>query len=249
MGVINPSRGHLEPANAHLRSEPAIVGGLAKATLGGRSTVAWDELVANYDRIRQHIEHVIPGFENYNARVRNNIFYLPNEARDSRKFNTREGKAKFIVSKLQVRKLNSGEYLMTSIRSHDQFNTTIYGLSDRYRGVYNGRRVIFMNPEDVRQAGLQQGQIVNLTSYYQGQERLARRFMVAPFNIPRGCAATYFPEANVLVPINSTADRSNTPTSKSIIIRVTPSGETAEAVEEIRRNFVKAGRERPVGNH
>jgi molybdopterin-dependent oxidoreductase alpha subunit len=238
MGIINPSRGHLEPASKELRSEPAIVAGLAKATLGTRGRIDWNELAANYDRVRDHIERVVPGFENYNARARSGFFYLPNAARDERKFNNPEGKAKFIVSKLEVPRLNPGEYLMTTIRSHDQFNTTIYGLNDRYRGVYNGRRVIFMNSEDICEAGLQQGQIVDLASYYEAEERVARRFMVAPFNIPRGCAATYFPEANVLVPINSTADRSNTPTSKSIVIRVTPSKETAEAVEEIRRNAV-----------
>jgi anaerobic selenocysteine-containing dehydrogenase len=131
---------------------------------------------------------------------------------------------------------------MTTMRSHDQFNTTIYGLSDRYRGVYNGRRVIFMNPGDIRDAGLQQGQIVDLASHYDGEERVARRFMVAPFNIPRGCTATYFPEANVLVPITSTADRSNTPTSKSIVIRVTPSSEVAAAVDDLRRNATAARR-------
>ncbi len=236
MGIINPSRGHLEPASEHLRSEPAIVAGLAKATFGSRNAVDWNGLVADYDRIRDHIEHVIPGFENYNARVRDQIFYLPNEVRDKRKFNNREGKAKFVVCEFELLKLAPGEYLMTSIRSHDQFNTTIYGLSDRYRGVYNGRRVIFMNSDDVREAGLQQGQIVDLTSYYKDEERVAKRFMVAPFNIPRGCTATYFPEANVLVPINSTAERSNTPTSKSIVIRVIASSETAEAANELRRN-------------
>jgi anaerobic selenocysteine-containing dehydrogenase len=240
MGIINPSRGHLEPASRHLHSEPAIIAHLAQATLGKRTTVDWDGLIANYDRIRDHIEHVIPGFENYNARVRGEIFYLPNEARDKRKFNNPEGKAKFIVSQLDLNKLKQGEYLMMSIRSHDQFNTTIYGLNDRYRGVYNGRRVIFMNPDDVREAGLQQGQIVDLASYYEGEERAATRFMVAPFNIPRGCTATYFPEANVLVPINSTADRSNTPTSKSIVIRVTPSPETTATADEFRRNAHEA---------
>jgi molybdopterin-dependent oxidoreductase alpha subunit len=241
MGIINPSRGHLEPAGAEPRSEPAIVAGLAEATLGSRSCVNWDGLVANYDRIRDHIDHVIPGFENYNARIRDGFFYLPNDARDKRKFNNREGRAKFIVSKLEVQKLKPGEYFMTSIRSHDQFNTTIYGLSDRYRGVYNGRRVIFMNPDDVREAGLQQGQIVDLTSYHKDEERIAKRFMVAPFEIPHGCTATYFPEANALVSINSTADRSNTPTSKSIIIRVKPSSETAEAAKEFLRNAAGRG--------
>jgi anaerobic selenocysteine-containing dehydrogenase len=126
---------------------------------------------------------------------------------------------------------------MTTVRSHDQFNTTIYGLNDRYRGVYNGRRVVFMNPEDVSESGLQQGQFVDLTSHYKGETRVAKHFMVAPFDIPRGCTATYFPEANVLVSINSTADRSNTPVSKSVVISIAPSGDTAEAVAELRRDF------------
>src|SRR5882672_795867 len=123
---------------------------------------------------------------------------------------------------------------MMTIRSHDQFNTTIYGLNDRYRGVYNGRRVIFMNAEDVSESGLQQGQFVDLTSHYKGETRVAKHFMVAPFDIPRGCTATYFPEANVLVPINSTADRSNTPTSKSVIISIAPSADPEAAFNELR---------------
>ena len=125
---------------------------------------------------------------------------------------------------------------MTTVRSHDQFNTTIYGLSDRYRGVYNGRRVIFMNEDDVKAAGLQQGQLVDLTSYYRNEKRIARHFMVAPIRIARGCTATYFPEANVLVSVNSSADRSNTPASKSIVISIEPSTDTAAAVDQIRRD-------------
>jgi anaerobic selenocysteine-containing dehydrogenase len=123
---------------------------------------------------------------------------------------------------------------MMTIRSQDQFNTTIYGLNDRYRGVYHGRRVVFLNADDVREAGLQQGQMVDLTSHFEGEKRLARHFMVAPFAIPRGCAATYFPEANVLVPINSTAVRSNTPTSKSVIITLAPSADPEAAAAELR---------------
>ena len=237
MGIINSSRGHLEPASKELRSEPAIVAGLAEATLGARTTVEWKSLTANYDRIRDHIEHVIDGFENFNERIREDVFYLPNEARDQRKFNNSIGKARFVVSEIDPHELRPGQYLMTTVRSHDQFNTTIYGLNDRYRGVYNGRRVIFMNAEDVSESGLQQGQFVDLTSHYQGETRVAKHFMVAPFNIPRGCTATYFPETNVLVSINSTADRSNTPTSKSVIISIAPSVDTTEAVAELRRNM------------
>ncbi len=233
MGVISSSRGHLEPASEHLLSEPAIISGLARATLSDATTVDWESLAANYDRIRDHIEHVIPGFENFNERIKRDTFYLPNEARDKRKFNNGEGKAKFIVSRIDRHELEPGQYLMMTIRSHDQFNTTVYGLSDRYRGVYHGRRVVFLNSADIREAGLQQGQMVDLSSHFQGEQRTARHFMVAPFSIPRRCAATYFPEANVLVPINSSADRSNTPTSKSILITIAPSPDPDTAVREL----------------
>jgi molybdopterin-dependent oxidoreductase alpha subunit len=241
MGVIDSSRGHLEPASEHLRSEPAIIAGLAQSTLGARTTVDWKGLVANYDRIRDHIDHVIDGFEKFNERIQKDIFYLPNEARDKRKFNNGIGKAKFIISEIDPHDLQPGEYLMMTVRSHDQFNTTIYGLNDRYRGVYNGRRVIFMNAKDVSESGLQQGQFVDLTSHYKGETRTAKHFMVAPFNIPRGCTATYFPEANVLVSINSTADRSNTPVSKSVVITIAPSADTAKAVSELRRDISESG--------
>jgi molybdopterin-dependent oxidoreductase alpha subunit len=246
MGVINPSRGHLKPASEHLLSEPAIIGRLAKATLGADTTVDWEGLVANYDRIRDHIEHVIDGFESFNERIRENVFYLPNEARDRRKFNNGIGKAKFVVSEIEPHDLEPGQYLMMTVRSHDQFNTTIYGLNDRYRGVYNGRRVVFMNAEDVKENGLQQGQFVDLTSHYKGETRVAKHFMVAPYNIPRGCTATYFPEANVLVSINDTADRSNTPVSKSVVITIAPSPDTAEAVAQLRRDIKESGQTLPA---
>jgi molybdopterin-dependent oxidoreductase alpha subunit len=242
MGVISPSRGHLEPASEHLLSEPAIVSRLARAVLGERTTVRWEELAANYDRIRDHIEHVIPGFESFNQRIRHDIFYLPNEARDKRKFNNGVGKAKFTASPIKQHNLGPGQYLLMTIRSHDQFNTTVYGLHDRYRGVYNGRRVVFLNPEDMREAGLEQGEMVDLTSHFQGDERVAHHFMVAPFQIPRRCAATYFPEGNVLIPINSTADRSNTPTSKSVVITIAPCADHAAAAAELRAGLVAAGK-------
>lgn len=240
MGIINPSRGHAEPASEHLRSEPWIVAELAEATLRTRTNIDWRGLVADYDRIRQRIERVIPGFENFNERIREDVFYLPNAARDERVFNTPTGKANFICSELTPLQLKPGEYLMTTVRSHDQFNTTIYGLNDRYRGVFNGRRVVFMNPEDVREANLQAGQLVDLTSYYEGERRVAQHFMVAPHPIARGCTATYFPEGNVLVPINSTADRSNTPTSKSVVITVTPSPDADRAAAQIVRDVHRA---------
>ena len=223
MGIINPSRGVLEPASEYLRSEPAIVAGLARATLGDRTGVDWDGLVSDYRLIRDQIEQVVPGFERFNERITQDVFYLPNDARDHRKFNNAAGKAKFTVHPIPRNELAPGRYIMMTIRSHDQFNTHIYGLNDRYRGVHHGRRVIFMNRDDMRAAGLTEGQPVDLTSHFdENEERTARRLQVVPYDIPRGCTATYFPETNVLVPINSVAERSNTPTSKFVIISLAP---------------------------
>ena len=217
MSVVSSSRGSLKPASEHLLSEPAIVARLARATLGERSTVDWEGLVANYDRIRDHIAKVIPGFHDYNRRIREGSFYLPNSAREL-KFETPSGKAHFTVHPIPHHNLKEGQYIMMTIRSHDQFNTTIYGLDDRYRGIYNGRRVVFLNPDDIKEAGLVEGQLVDLTSHFEGEERVAHRFVVVPFSIPRHCAATYYPETNALVPIGSVAEKSNTPPSKFVII-------------------------------
>ena len=234
MGVINPSWGVLEPASNELRSEPAIIAGLARATLDDRSAVDWEGLIADYNRIRDHIEHVVPGFENFNERIAQDVFYLPNAARDQRKFNNEIGKALFTVHPIPRNELEPGKFILMTIRSHDQFNTHIYGLDDRYRGIYNGRRVLYMNPEDARAAGLTQGQIVDLTSHFgDGEKRHARHFQIAPYPIARGCTATYFPEGNVLVPIDSVAERSNTPTSKFVVISITPAADAEEAARKI----------------
>ncbi len=218
MGVVQTSRGKLAPASTHLLSEPAIVTRLARSTLGSRTTVDWESLIADYDRIRDAIELVVPGFEDYNQRVQQpGGFYLPNEARH-RQFKTSDGRAQFTVHDLPQHDLQPGQFLMLTMRSHDQFNTTIYGLDDRYRGIRAGRRVVLLNPIDIREAGLSEGQHVDLISHFSDGERTARHFAVVPYNIPRRCAATYFPEANVLVPIGSVADKSNTPASKSVVI-------------------------------
>ncbi|MBS0630582.1 MAG: FdhF/YdeP family oxidoreductase [Verrucomicrobia bacterium] len=230
MGIINPSRGQAEPASAHLLSEPAIVCRLAEATLGPKTALPWREFAGNYDLIRDRIERVIPGFENYNRRIREGIFYLPNGPRDGREWRTANQKANFVTAPIPRRSFAPGEYVMMTIRTHDQFNTTVYGLDDRYRGVFGGRRVVFMHEEDIKAAGLQQGQIVDLTNRFGGVERVAKHFMVAPYRIPRGCVATYFPEANVLVPIGSVAAKSNTPTSKFVVITITPVADTAAAL-------------------
>jgi molybdopterin-dependent oxidoreductase alpha subunit len=223
MGVVHSSRGSLEPASPHLLSEPGIVAGLARATLGRRGAVEWERLVEDYDRIRALIERVIPGFDDYNRRVRApGGFYLPNLAREGT-FKTSTGKANFTVHPLPRHELAPGQLMMMTMRSHDQFNTTIYGLDDRYRGVMGERRVVFLNPEDLKEQGLSAGQVVDLFSHFEGETRVARRFIVVPYKIPRRCAATYFPEANVLVPVRAVADKSNTPASKSVIISLRPS--------------------------
>ena len=188
-----------------------------------RSSVAWEDLLADYDSIREHIARVVPGFDDYNRRVRQpGGFYLPNAVRD-RVFKTASGRAEFTVHELPAHNLLPGQLLMMTIRSHDQFNTTVYGLDDRYRGIHNGRRVVLMNKDDISFAGLEDGQVVDLISHFEGEERIARHFVVVEYNIPRRSAATYFPEANVLVPVRSVAEKSNTPASKSVVITVKPS--------------------------
>lgn len=220
MGVVQMSKGSLPPVSSHLLSEPVIVCRLAQATLGERSKVSWQHYMEHYDYIREDIEKVIPGFNNYNRRVRHpGGFYLPNNARDGR-FNTATGKANFNVANVTVQQLAADEYMMMTIRSHDQFNTTIYGLDDRYRGIYQERRVILMNSRDIASAGLRPRDVVDLINNFEGGERIVSKFMVVAYDIPEKCTATYFPEANALVPLNSVADKSNTPTSKLVVIRI-----------------------------
>ena len=232
MAVVQASRGFLTPASEHLLSEPAIVVRLAQATLGKRSTVDWEGMLSDYDQTRTHIERVIPDFEKYNERVRRpGGFYLPSAPRE-RVFRTKSGKAEFTVHPLPRHDLAPGQFLMMTIRSHDQFNTSVYGLDDRYRGVYDGRRVVFLNPEDILQAELRAGDVVDLTSHFEGEERMARNFTIVSYDIPRGCAATYFPEANVLVPVRSVAEKSNTPVSKSVVISVRRSKKTGDRERE-----------------
>ena len=228
MGVVQISRGSLEPASSELLSEPQIVARLAMFTFEHRTTVDWDQLASNYDLIRDRIERVVPGFENYNTRVREpGGFYLPNAARQ-RVFNTGTGKAMFTVHGLPRHELAPGQFLMMTIRSHDQFNTSVYTENDRYRGIANGRRVVFLNEQDVEAAGLSARQLVDLVSHFNGEERVAPQFAVVPYDIPRGCAATYFPEANVLVPVGSVAEKSNTPASKSVVISIRANTVTEE---------------------
>jgi len=218
MGVVHKSMGRKFPSSRHLKSEVAIVAELAQAY--GRATVQsgikWTEMSKNYDLIRDNIEQCIFGFENYNVRVRQSGgFYLPNCTRNQH-FETDIKKAKFSLCSLPRHALEDGEFVLMTIRSHDQFNTTIYGMDDRYRGVYNERRVVLINPEDMKEEGLSKGDRINLKSNYDGIERLANNFIIVPYKIARGCIASYFPETNVLVPLGLKADKSDTPASKSV---------------------------------
>ncbi|MGC4020740.1 MAG: FdhF/YdeP family oxidoreductase [Cyclobacteriaceae bacterium] len=220
MGVIQSSKGVLDPVSNQLLSEPAIVCQLAKATLGLRSKINWDNYEKHYDNIRNDIERSISGFENYNQRVREpGGFYLPNCNREG-SFNTDSTKAHFNIATFSDPQLKEDELMMMTIRSHDQFNTTIYGLDDRYRGIYNERRVIFMNSEDIKKHDLKDGDAVDLFNYDDGVERIVHNFIVIEYPIPKKCTATYFPETNVLVPISSVAEKSNTPVSKAVRIKV-----------------------------
>jgi molybdopterin-dependent oxidoreductase alpha subunit len=220
MGIVHQSHGHLKPHSKELLSEPAIVIGLANATLKN-TKIDWTAFASNYDLIRSKIEATIPGFENYNTRVRiKGGFYLPNSARENNFSPTASGKANFTINKPSDLKLESNQFIMMTIRTHDQYNTTIYGLDDRYRGVLNERRVVFMNATDMKAQNLKQLDLVDLTSHFKDEKRVARGFLVVRYNIPKQCTATYFPEANVLVPLKSVAKISNTPTSKTVIITI-----------------------------
>ena len=180
---------------------------MALATLDGRTTVDWQALIDDYDRIRDHIEHVVPGFAQYNQRVREpGGFYLPNGPREGI-FPTTSGRARFTVPPDPAARPRRRPLLLTTVRSHDQFNTTIYGENDRYRGVFGGRRVIFLNADDMRERNLAENQLVDIVSHFGAERRRAAKFKVVPYEIPRGCAAAYYPETNVLVPVASVADR------------------------------------------
>ncbi|MGI5351644.1 FdhF/YdeP family oxidoreductase [Streptomyces sp. CA-250714] len=225
MGMVHASRGRLAPASEQLLSEPAIVARLARAVLGESSATPWEEFEGDYGLIRDRIARVVPGFEDFNAKVaRPGGFTLPHAPRDERRFPTATGKANFTAAPVEYPRVPQGRLLLQTLRSHDQYNTTVYGLDDRYRGIRNGRRVVLVHPEDAAAHGLADGSYADLTSEWSdGRERVARGFRVVHYPTARGCAAAYYPETNVLVPLDATADTSNTPASKSIVIRLTPS--------------------------
>ncbi|MEP4531546.1 MAG: FdhF/YdeP family oxidoreductase [Cyclobacteriaceae bacterium] len=218
MGVVHSSHGVLTPPSEHLKSEPEIVASIASRTLGN-DDLNWSELIDDYDKIRDLIAKAIAGFEDYNKRLKaQNGFELPNGARDG-EFNTPSKKALFTVNELPEPIPEGHSYIMMTIRSHDQFNTTIYGNDDRYRGVFGGRNVVFMNPTDMRKDGIAKADIVELSNHYE-VERKVTGFAVVPYDIPPGCVATYFPEANPLIPLGLSARMSHTPASKSVGVNI-----------------------------
>ncbi|MBK1830054.1 FdhF/YdeP family oxidoreductase [Verrucomicrobiaceae bacterium R5-34] len=223
MGIVHMSKGKLTPSSPELLSEPAIIAGIAEATVGNTEKTKWRWLVEDYDRIRDLIEKVIPGFAPYNQQVRHpGGFYLPNTAKQ-RVWKTASGKAEFSDSLLEQFEPADGRLGLQTLRSHDQYNTTVYGLNDRYRGIGTGRRIIFLNPDDMKERGISPVSLVDIISHWEDGERTAEEFYAIPYDMPAGSAAAYFPEANVLVPVESTALESNTPTSKGIEITVKPS--------------------------
>lgn len=223
MSVVHQTRGTFKPASENLLSETRIVARLAQAVLGDRTTVDFLELAGDYDRIRERVERVVPGFEDFNRRVREpGGFYLPNGARE-RKFATSTGKAEFSCEPLSSADLEEGQLMLMTVRSHDQFNTTVYGLHDRYRGIGNERRILFMNPEDMKERDLKPLEPIDIAGVSGDRERVARKFLAIPYEIPRRAVAGYFPELNPLVPIGDVAEISNTPCSKSIPVVVTKS--------------------------
>ena len=226
MSMVHLSRGSLKPPGDEVRSEVAIVCKLARALLGPDHPVPWEEFNDDYDLIRDAIAAVVPGCADYNTKVRQpDGFQLPHPPRDSREFPTSTGKANFTLDPLQWVPVPKGRLVLQTLRSHDQYNTTIYGLDDRYRGVKGGRRVVFVNPADIESFGLSDGDRVDLVSEFTNgdgelQERTAKDFMVVAYSTPVGNAAAYYPETNPLVPLDHTALRSNTPVSKAIVIRL-----------------------------
>ncbi|MGN6445603.1 FdhF/YdeP family oxidoreductase [Amnibacterium sp.] len=234
VSAVHGSHGHLEPASPHLRSEVAIVTGIAERVLAGRTNTAnadWAAMRDDYRVIRKHISHVVPGFEAYEEKLdRPGGFVLPHAPRDTRHFTTntaggKDAKAQFTANPLEYPEVPEGRLLLQTIRSHDQFNTTIYGKDDRYRGVHGARKVVLVHPLDLEARGLKEGDLVDLISEWtDGSERRAEGWRAVPYNTPRGNAAAYYPEANVLIPLGSSAKESNTPVAKAIVVRLEPAG-------------------------
>ncbi len=228
MSVVRTTQGRLEPVSEHLLAEPVIVARMAIATLGADHVIDWKSMSEDYDLIRDRISRVLPGFADFNARLKTkNGFVLPNPPRDTRSFATDIGKARFTVSPLEYLTPPAGHLILQTMRSHDQYNTTFYGLDDRYRGISNGRRVILINEEDAIEMGFADGAMVDVISTFQGSERRADKFRLVAYPTPRGCVAAYFPEANALMHRELVARESNTPGYKAMSVRFVPHLETA----------------------
>ncbi len=220
MGKVHRSKGMLPPVSNNLKSEPEIIGGIAKAYFGNEHPVDWEVLSTNYEFMREKMGKVINGFQDVNEKSKKNGFYLPNNVRDLDFSKLPDGKAQFSICGLPDHTIDKDEFILMTIRSHDQFNTTIYGLDDRYRGIYNERRIVLINENDMKKFNLHKLDVINLISSYDNKERKAFNFLVIPYHIPEGNLASYFPETNILVPYNHFADKSNTPISKSVIVRL-----------------------------
>tara|TARA_Y100000766_G_scaffold206083_1_gene177880 strand:- start:6426 stop:8723 length:2298 start_codon:yes stop_codon:yes gene_type:complete len=232
MGVVHKSRGGLQPASDLLKSEPWIIANLAHH-LFDDSPLEWLKLTSDYDLIRDLMERSLNGFDDYNERVRHeNGFLLPNPPRDSRTFATPTGKAQFTTHDLPDVSIDDDRYVMMTIRSHDQYNTTIYDVHDRYRGISGNRRIVLMNALDMVERGWKNRQHVSISSHFDGEVRSSGGWLVVAYDIPRQNVATYFPEANSLVPLNSTAKISNTPTSKWIEVTLESEPFAAKGDEE-----------------
>jgi molybdopterin-dependent oxidoreductase alpha subunit len=248
---VHASRGPLAPASVHLRSEVAILTAVAEATLGDRYGIPWRTLREDYRKIRERIARVVPGCESYDVNVhRPGGYVMPHPPRDSRTFTTDSGKGEFVVSPIEVLQVPPGHLALQTLRSHDQFNTTIYGLSDRYRGIEGGRRVVFVHRDDITALGFNPGDMVDLVTKWDDDDvdRCAPAFRIVEYDTPRGSAAAYYPETNPLCPLDFTALSSNQPAYKSIIISMVPAGtggapapvsETAEA-EAVRAMAVES---------
>ena len=224
MGQVRRSRGILRPASQELKSEPRIIADLAATCLGEDHPVPWREFGSDYAKVRLAIDRVAKGFRDTSRRSEGTGYYLPNNVRELDFSSLPGGKAQITCNPLPGHELAPDELLLMTIRSHDQFNTTIYGMDDRYRGIYNERRVVLMHPEDMAERGLEPREVVRLNSTYDGKIREVQNFLAIPYKIPKGCAAAYFPETNPLVPNDRFAEGSQTPISKSVRIRVARAG-------------------------
>src|SRR5690554_5633016 len=219
-GRVRMSKGDLVPISPHLKSEVAIVCGMAEATLNYKSKTDWKALSEDYDLVRDKIEKVIPGFEGYNTRVkRAGGFYLPNCNREGT-FGTPDGKAHFTINPIPQNPVEKGRFILMTVRSHDQFNTTVYGLDDRYRGVHNSRDIVLMHQEDIKTINAQSEDRVDITSFFNGQKRVLKGMQVVPYDIAKGCVGVYFPEGNILIAIDNKSPESHCPSSKFVEVSV-----------------------------